>query len=57
MAPGNSCYYLKDIILHDEFVTNLKNQIQQNKENGKLSFASAQCKTSTSRNKTKDFSS
>ena len=56
MAPGNSCYYLKDI-LHDEFVTNLKNQTQQNKENGKLSFASAQCKTSTSRNKTKDFSS
>ena len=34
-APANFCHYLKEL-LHDEFVTHFKNQIQQNKENGKL---------------------
>ena len=34
-APANFCHYLKEL-LHDEFVTLFKNQIQQNKENGKL---------------------
>ena len=34
-APANFCHYLKEL-LHDEFVTHFKNQIQQNKENGKI---------------------
>ena len=34
-APANFCHYLKEL-LHDKFVTLLKNQIQQNKENCKL---------------------
>ena len=34
-APAIFCHYLKKL-LHDEFVTHFKNQIQQNKDNGKL---------------------
>ena len=34
-APANFCHYLKEL-LHNEFVTHFKNQIQQHKENGKL---------------------
>ena len=34
-APANFCHYFKEL-LHDEFVTHFKNQIQQNKENSKL---------------------
>ena len=34
-APANFCHYLKEL-LHNEFVTHFKNQIKQNKENGKL---------------------
>ena len=34
-AAANFCHYLKEL-LHNEFVTHFKNQIQQSKENGKL---------------------
>ena len=34
-ALANFCHYLKEL-LHNEFVTHFKNQIQQSKENGKL---------------------
>ena len=34
-APANFCHYLKEL-LHDEFVTHFENQVQQNKENGRL---------------------
>ena len=34
-ALANFCRYLEEL-LHNEFVTHFKNQIQQSKENGKL---------------------
>ena len=34
-APANFCHYLKEL-LHNEFVTHFKNQIQQSKENSKF---------------------
>ena len=36
-APANFCHYLKEL-LYNEFVTHFKNQIQQNKENGKTIY-------------------